>query len=118
MCLCVHQTTCYGPIEGRAAGSHTTQVLQLPIVKGKLKKLLSSAAKKMSLSGGSVIPSSEDSLEQFLLAAGKLFGKDPSKWTQLGAYNGHFANRQADTLNTGQCLPGTAPELLLAEAVL
>jgi hypothetical protein len=60
------------------------QVLQLPIVKHRLKKLLSQAVKKIALLGAPVIPSSDDTLEQFLQAAGKFFGKDPAKWEQVG----------------------------------
>jgi hypothetical protein len=39
-------------------------VLQLPIVKNKLKKLLSNAVKKMAIHGAPVIPSSDDTLDQ------------------------------------------------------
>ncbi|GFH26690.1 uncharacterized protein HaLaN_24879, partial [Haematococcus lacustris] len=60
------------------------EVLQLPIVKSKLKKMLESAVKKMALLGAPVIPSSDDSLEQFLQSAGKFFGKDSTKWEQMG----------------------------------
>lgn len=59
-------------------------MLQLPIVKSKLKKLLANAVKKIALLGNPVIPSSDDTLEQFLNAAGKFFGKDPMEWTQVG----------------------------------
>ena len=60
------------------------QVLQLPIVKSRLKKLLGQAVKKIALLGAPVIPSSDDSLEEFLTASGKFFGKDPSKWEPFG----------------------------------
>lgn len=63
---------------------HVLQVLQLPIVKNKLKKLLSSAVKKMAVMGTTVIPSSDDTLEVFLQSAGKFFGKDPTRWDQMG----------------------------------
>jgi hypothetical protein len=63
-----------------------TQVIQLPIVKHKLKKLLSTAVKKtLAVGGAAVIPSSDEPLDQFLQAAGKMFGKDPTKWEQIGA---------------------------------
>lgn len=42
------------------------QVLQLPIVKNRLKKLLSTAVKKIAMHGQPIIPSSEDTLEEFL----------------------------------------------------
>eukprot|EP00198_Chlamydomonas_reinhardtii_P003541 XP_001692877.1 flagellar associated protein [Chlamydomonas reinhardtii] len=60
------------------------EVLQLPIVKSKVKKLLQGAVKKIALLGAPVIPSSDDSLEQFLQSAGRFFGKDPAKWDQVG----------------------------------
>lgn len=59
-------------------------MLQLPIVKSKVKKLLQGAVKKIALLGAPVIPSSDDSLEQFLQSAGRFFGKDPAKWDQVG----------------------------------
>lgn len=62
------------------------QVLQLPIVKNRLKKLLQGAVKKILANGAPVIPSSEDTLEQFLQQAGKFFGKDPTKWEQMGEW--------------------------------
>lgn len=64
----------------------TAQVLQLPIVKNKLKAMLSAAVKKVALEGAPVIPSSEDTLEQFLKAAGKFFNKDPTRWEQMGEW--------------------------------
>lgn len=60
------------------------QVLQLPIVKSRIKKLLQGAVKKVALLGAPVIPSSDDSLEQFSQAVGRFFGKDPAKWDQVG----------------------------------
>eukprot|EP00798_Chlamydomonas_sp_ICE-L_P023775 gene23775-9334_t len=61
------------------------EVLQLPIVRRRLKNLLGKAVGKMALLGAPVIiPSSEDSLEEFLASAGKYFGKDPSKWESVG----------------------------------
>ena len=59
-------------------------MLQLPIVKNRVKKLLQGAVKKLALLGSPVIPSSDDSLEQFLQSAGRFFGKDPAKWDQVG----------------------------------
>ena len=64
------------------------QVLQLPIVKSKLKKLLTSAVKKIATQGTPAIPSSDDTLEEFLSTAGKFFGKDPTLWTQVGTWKG------------------------------
>jgi hypothetical protein len=49
-----------------------------------VKKLLQGAVKKLALLGAPVIPSSDDSLEQFLQAVGRFFGKDPAKWDQVG----------------------------------
>jgi hypothetical protein len=60
------------------------QVLQLPIVVSKLKKLLQAAVKKIAQLGTPVIPSSDESLELFLQTAGKFFGKDPTRWDQMG----------------------------------
>eukprot|EP00798_Chlamydomonas_sp_ICE-L_P025218 gene25218-10863_t len=60
------------------------EVLQLPIVKHKLKSLLGKAVKKIALQGAPIIPSSDDTLEEFLNATGKFFGKDPSKWESVG----------------------------------
>ncbi|GIL66635.1 hypothetical protein Vafri_20126 [Volvox africanus] len=60
------------------------EVLQLPIVKSRVKKLLQGAVRKIALLGAPVIPSSDDSLEQFLQSAGRFFGKDPAKWDQVG----------------------------------
>jgi hypothetical protein len=79
------------------------QVLQLPIVKNKLKKLLQSAVRKMALLGAPVIPSSDDPLDQFLQSAGKFFGKDPTRWEQMGeAISGvvarHIACKTATTM--------------------
>ncbi|KAG1678758.1 hypothetical protein FOA52_012798 [Chlamydomonas sp. UWO 241] len=60
------------------------EVLQLPIVKNRLKKLLLNGVKKIALVGTPVIPSSEDTLEQFLHSAGRFFGKDPAEWKHMG----------------------------------
>ncbi|MEW5306191.1 MAG: hypothetical protein WDW36_008675 [Sanguina aurantia] len=60
------------------------QVIQLPVVKSRVKKLLQGAVKKVALLGGAVIPSSDDSLEDFLHATGRFFGKDPQKWEPFG----------------------------------
>lgn len=60
------------------------QVLQLPIVKNRLKKLLLNGVKKIAHVGTPVIPSSEDTLDQFLHSAGKFFGKDPAEWKHMG----------------------------------
>lgn len=54
------------------------------MVKSKVKKLLQGAVKKIALLGAPVIPSSDDSLEQFLQSAGRFFGKDPANWEQVG----------------------------------
>lgn len=43
-----------------------SQVLQLPIVKNRLKKMLINAVNKIALLGAPIIPSCEDNLEQFL----------------------------------------------------
>lgn len=59
-------------------------MLQLPIVKNRLKKLLTNAVKKIALLGAPVIPSSEDALPQFLESAGKFFGKDMNEWLPMG----------------------------------
>ena len=58
--------------------------MQLPIVKNRLKNMLQAAVRKIALIGAPVIPSSDDSLEHFLMAAGKFFGKDPTKWEEMG----------------------------------
>lgn len=50
------------------------QVLQLPIVKNRLKKLLSTAVKKIAMHGQPIIPSSEDTLEEFLQVRGGIGG--------------------------------------------
>mmetsp|Transcript_26929 Transcript_26929/g.69418 ORF Transcript_26929/g.69418 Transcript_26929/m.69418 type:complete len:871 (-) Transcript_26929:1245-3857(-) len=63
---------------------NTDEVLQLPIVKGRLKSMLESAVKSVASVGEPVIPSSDDSLEEFLMATGQFFGKDPTKWEELG----------------------------------
>lgn len=34
--------------------------------------------------GTTVIPSSDDPLDVFLQSAGKFFGKDPTRWEQMG----------------------------------
>ena len=61
-----------------------TQVLQLPIVKARVKKMMGQVVKKMGLSASPQIPSSDDPLEIFLTTTGKFFGKDPSEWHQMG----------------------------------
>lgn len=61
------------------------QVLQVPVVKLKsLKKLLASSGPRIPLLGISNVPTTDDSLEQFLHHAGTLFGKDPTKWEKVG----------------------------------
>lgn len=76
-----------------------SQVLQLPIVKAKLKKILTTAVKKVAAAGGApVIPSSDDSLEDFLVTAGKFFGKDPSEWVEVGESRHGCAARGADAV--------------------
>ena len=77
------------------------QVLQLPIVKSKLKKLLQSAVNKMSPGSPPIIPSSEDSLQEFLEAAGKFFGKDPARWEPMGEQG--FWPCMAGTLHIPAC---------------
>lgn len=66
------------------------QVIQLPVVKNRVKKLLQGAVKKLALLGGAVIPSSDDSLEDFLHATGRFFGKDPQKWEPFGEWKGRM----------------------------
>eukprot|EP00983_Pelagomonas_calceolata_P113244 1159965-Pelagomonas_calceolata.AAC.1 len=46
--------------------------------------MLESAVKSVASVGEPVIPSSDDSLEEFLMATGQFFGKDPTKWEELG----------------------------------
>lgn len=60
------------------------QVLQLPIVKSKVKRMMNEVVKKMGMSASPQIPSSDDPLEIFLATTGKFFGKDPSEWFQVG----------------------------------
>lgn len=61
------------------------QVLQIPILKPKnAKKLLTGIGPKIPLLGQNNVPSCDDTLEQYLQHAGSVFGKDPSKWEQIG----------------------------------
>jgi hypothetical protein len=53
-------------------------------VKSKLKKLLTTAVKKIAIGDAPALPSIDDTLEEFLVTAGKFFGKDPSEWVQVG----------------------------------
>lgn len=67
------------------SNSHKTQVLQLPVLRPKAaRKLLSDARRSVPILGSGQLPTTEDTLEQFLQHAGNLFGKDPSKWEKVG----------------------------------
>eukprot|EP00882_Tetradesmus_deserticola_P013709 GHRQ01014559.1.p1 GENE.GHRQ01014559.1~~GHRQ01014559.1.p1 ORF type:complete len:221 (+),score=66.82 GHRQ01014559.1:175-837(+) len=63
----------------------TNEVLQVPIIKSKaVKKFLADVAPRLPLLGNSGVPSTDDTLEQFLKHVGVLFGKDPTKWEKVG----------------------------------
>lgn len=61
------------------------QVLQVPVVKARVvKKLLAGVAPRVPLLANSSVPTSDDTLEQFLQHVGVLFGRDPNKWEKVG----------------------------------
>ncbi|WIA12059.1 hypothetical protein OEZ85_012136 [Tetradesmus obliquus] len=63
----------------------TNEVLQVPVVKAKVvKNLLAGVAPRVPLLGNSSVPTSDDTLEQFLQHVGVLFGRDPNKWEKVG----------------------------------
>eukprot|EP00955_Chlamydomonas_euryale_P090263 364524-Chlamydomonas_euryale.AAC.10 len=82
------------PLVGSSA--LVSQVLQLPIVKHRLKRMLNNAVKKLAMVGAPIIPSSDESLEQFLNQAGQFFGKDSSQWEQMGESHGRAWGRASD----------------------
>lgn len=62
------------------------QVLQLPVLRPKnLKKLLGDGVgRTVPILGSGSVPTTDDTLAQFLQHAGTLFGKDPTKWEKMG----------------------------------
>jgi hypothetical protein len=64
------------------------QVLQLPVLRPRNAKAILGGGlappRNVPILGSGVGPSTSDTLEQFLQHAGALFGKDPSRWEQLG----------------------------------
>lgn len=82
--LCITLPSACDGVHAVSITLKSEQVLQLPIVKNKVKKLLQGAVKKLPALGAPVIPSSDDNLEDFLQAAGRFFGRDPAKWDQVG----------------------------------
>lgn len=61
------------------------QVLQLPVLRPRnAKKLLGDGMRTVPILGTGAVPTTDDTLEQFLQHAGMLFGKDPSKWENIG----------------------------------
>jgi hypothetical protein len=76
--------SCHAPRCHSQLSQLVSQVLQLPIVKAKVKRMMTQVVKKMGMSASPQIPSSDDPLEIFLATTGKFFGKDPSEWYQVG----------------------------------
>ncbi|GMH33927.1 hypothetical protein BSKO_01761 [Bryopsis sp. KO-2023] len=63
----------------------SNEILQLPLLRQKpLKKLWDKANKNLAALGVGTIHQLDDTLENYLQHAGKFFGKDPTKWEQVG----------------------------------
>lgn len=69
----------------------TGQLLQLPVVRPRGKAASEAAPSEGQLSttmgrraAAAAAEESSATLDSFLLSAGKLFGKDPTKWDQVG----------------------------------
>lgn len=61
------------------------EVLQLPVIRSTaLKRLLSDVSLTTRSLAASIVPKAEHTLDQYLEHVGKFFGKDPSKWEQVG----------------------------------
>jgi hypothetical protein len=60
-------------------------VLQLPVLRLKnARKLLGDGMRPVPILGSGAVPTTDETLAQFLQHAGMLFGKDPSKWEKIG----------------------------------
>ena len=72
----------------------TGQLLQLPVVRPRGKaaseaaplegQLSTTMGRRAAAAANSAAEESSATLDSFLLTAGKLFGKDPTKWDQVG----------------------------------
>lgn len=61
------------------------QVLQLPVLRPKnAKNLLGDGMRTVPILGIGAVPTTDETLQEFLQHAGMLFGKDPSKWEKIG----------------------------------
>lgn len=62
------------------------KVLQIPVLRPKnVKKLLGEGLPRpVPILGSGAVPTTDDTLDQFLQHAGTLFGRDPTKWEKMG----------------------------------
>ena len=92
MIRCLTQPMC--PPDVCHALQATGQLLQLPVVRPRSKaageaapsegQLSTTMGRRAAAATTSAAEESSATLDSFLLSAGKLFGKDPTKWDQVG----------------------------------